>query len=85
MGFGIGFLFLWGVRFLLLTRMIGIVCLILSALSTSGLYSYVFIDALRNNILFLALGFAFGALLHIVFFPSSVKIDRDIESPKGSG
>jgi hypothetical protein len=44
------------------------------------LYSYIFIDALRNKILFLALGFAFGALLHIVFFPSSVKIDRDIES-----
>jgi uncharacterized metal-binding protein len=80
MGFVIGFLFLWGVRFLLLTRMIGIVCLILSALSTSGLYSYIFIDALRNKILFLALGFTFGALLHIVFFPSSVKIDREIES-----
>ncbi len=78
-GFIIGFLFLWGVKFLLLTRMVGLVSLILSALSTSGLYSYIFIDTLRNTILFLALGFAFGALLHIVFFPSSIKIDREVE------
>ena len=78
-GFMIGFLFLWGVRFLLLTRMVGIVTLILSALSASGLYSYIFIETLRNKILFLALGFTFGALLHIVFFPSSIKIDREME------
>jgi len=78
-GFVIGFLFLWGVRFLLLTRMVGLVSLILSAVSTSGLYSYVFIDTLRDKMLFAALGFAFGALLHIVIFPSSIKIDREIE------
>ena len=76
-GFMIGFLFLWGVRFLLTTRMVGLVSLILSAVSASGLYSYIFIDTLRNKILFLSLGFAFGALLHIVFFPSSIKIERD--------
>jgi uncharacterized metal-binding protein len=76
-GFIVGFLFLWGVRFLLLTRMVGLVSLILSAVSTSSLYSYIFIDALRNKILFLALGFAFGALLHMVFFPSSIKIERE--------
>ena len=78
-GFLIGFLFLWGVRFLLLTRMVGLVSLILSAVSSSGLYSYVFIDTLRDEILFSALGFTFGALLHIVFFPSSTKIDREME------
>ena len=78
-GFVIGFLFLWGVRFLLLTRMVGLVSLILSAVSTSGLYSYVFIDTLRDKMLFAALGFAFGALLHIVIFPSSIKIEREIE------
>jgi hypothetical protein len=78
-GFMIGFLFLWGVRFLLLTRMVGLVSLILSAVSTSGFYSYVFMDTLRDKVVFAALGFAFGALLHIVFFPSSVKIDREIE------
>ena len=78
-GLMIGFLFLWGVRFLLLTRMVGLVSLILSALSASGLYSYIFIDTLRSKILFLALGFAFGALLHIVLFPSSTKIDRETE------
>lgn len=78
-GFVIGFLFLWGVTSLLLTRMVGLVSLVLSALSTSGLYSYIFIDAVRNRILFLALGFAFGALLHIVFFPSSIKIERETQ------
>lgn len=76
-GFIIGFLFLWGVRFLLTTRMVGLVSLILSAVSASGLYSYIFIDTLRNSIFFLSLGFAFGALLHIVFFPSSAKIEKD--------
>jgi uncharacterized metal-binding protein len=76
-GFVIGFLFLWGVRFLLLTRMVGLVSLILSYVSTSSLYSYIFIDAFRNKILFLALGFAFGALLHMVFFPSSIKIEKE--------
>jgi hypothetical protein len=79
-GFIVGFLFLWGVRFLLLTRMVGLVSLILSSVSTSSLYSYIFIDALRNKILFLALGFAFGALLHMVFFPSSIKIEREENS-----
>jgi len=83
-GFVVGFLFLWGVGFLLLTRMVGLVSLILSALSTSGLYSYIFIDTLRDEILFAALGFVFGALLHIVFFPSSIKIDRETElGPEG--
>jgi hypothetical protein len=79
-GFTVGSLFLWGVRFLLLTRMVGLVSLILSAASTSGLYSYIFIDTIRDKILFAALGFAFGALLHIVFFPSSVKIEKEMES-----
>jgi uncharacterized metal-binding protein len=79
-GFIIGFLFLWGVRYLLLTRMVGLVSLILSSVSTSSLYSYIFINTLRNKILFLALGFAFGALLHMVFFPSSIKIEREENS-----
>jgi hypothetical protein len=60
--------------------MVGLVSLILSAASTSGLYSYIFIDTIRDKILFAALGFAFGALLHIVFFPSSVKIEKEMES-----
>jgi hypothetical protein len=59
--------------------MVGLISLVLSALSTSSLYSYIFIDTLRDKILFVALGFAFGALLHIVFFPSSIKIDREME------
>lgn len=78
-GFTIGFLFLWGVKFLLLTRMVGLVSLVLSATGVSSLYSYIFVDTLRDKILFLALGFAFGALLHIVFFPGSIQIDRKME------
>jgi hypothetical protein len=72
-GFVIGFMFLWGVRFLVPTRMVGLISLILSATSTSALYSYVFIESLRGTVLFLSLGVAFGALLHIVFFPASIR------------
>ena len=76
----IGFLFLWIVRFLLPTRMVGFISLILSAASTSGLYAYVFIESLRGTILFLALGIAFGALLHIVLFPNSIRVERPSDS-----
>jgi len=72
----IGFLFLWIVRFLLPTRMVGLISLILSAASTSGLYAYIFIESLRGTILFLALGMAFGALLHIALFPNSIRVER---------
>jgi len=75
-GFIVGFFFLWIVRFLLPTRMVGLISLILSAASTSGLYAYIFIESLRGTILFLALGIAFGALLHIALFPSSIRIER---------
>jgi hypothetical protein len=83
-GLIIGFLFLWIVRFLLPTRMVGLISLILSAASTSGLYAYVFIESLRSTILFLALGIAFGALLHIVLFPNSIRVERPSDSQKKS-
>ncbi len=79
-GLIIGFLFLWIVRFILPTRMVGLISLILSAASTSGLYAYVFIESFRGTILFLALGIAFGALLHIVLFPSSIRVERPSDS-----
>ncbi len=72
-GFIIGFLFLWGVRLLAPTRVVGLINLILSAASTSAIYNYIFVESLRSTILFLALGIAFGALLHIVLFPSSIR------------
>ena len=75
-GLMIGFLFLWIVRFLLPTRMAGLISLILSAASTTGLYAYVFVESLRSTILFLALGIAFGALIHIVLFPNSIRDEK---------
>ncbi len=83
-GFIIGFLFLWIVRFLLPTRMVGLISLILSAAGTTGLYAYVFIENLRRTILFLALGIAFGALLHIVLFPNSIRAESPPDSQEGS-
>jgi hypothetical protein len=80
LGLIMGFLFLWIVRFLLPTRMVGLTSLILSAASTSGLYAYVFVESLRGTILFLALGIAFGALLHIVLLPSSIRTGNPADS-----
>jgi len=75
MGTGLvgGFLLLWGVRFLAPTRLVGLVTLILAAASSSALFSYVFIESLRSTMVFLTLGTALGALLHVVFFPDSVR------------
>ena len=83
-GLFIGFAFLWAVRVLLPTRMVGLISLPLSAASTSGLCTYIFIPNLRGIILFLALGIAFGALLHMILFPSSMKIARDGDYQEGS-
>ena len=83
-GLIIGFLFLWMVRFLLPTRMVGLISLVLSAASTSGLYAYVFIETLRDTILFLALGIAFGALLHIALFPNSIRVEGPSDSQEKS-
>ena len=80
LGLIVGFMFLWIVRFLLPTRMVGLISLILSAASTTGLYAYVFVESLRGTILFLALGIAFGALLHIVLFPNSVGAESSSDS-----
>ncbi len=83
-GLMIGFLFLWIVRFLLPTRMVGLISLVLSAASTTGLYVYVFVESLRSTILFLALGIAFGALIHIVLFPNSIRAESPPDSQERS-
>lgn len=80
LGFIIGFVFLWVVMLLLPTRMVGLISLILFAANTSALYSYFFIEGLRSTILFLTPGIAFSALLHIVFFPNSITVDRETAS-----
>ena len=84
LGLIVGFMFLWVVRFLLPTRMVGLISLILSAASTTGLYAYVFIENLIGTILFLALGIAFGALLHIALLPNSIRAESPADSQEKS-
>jgi hypothetical protein len=76
-GLTAGFVFLWMVRFLVPTRVVGLVTLLLSATSTCALFSYVFIDSLRLSVLYASLGAALGILLHIVVFPASLKGTSD--------
>ncbi|PKO21872.1 MAG: hypothetical protein CVU38_12395 [Chloroflexi bacterium HGW-Chloroflexi-1] len=73
LGFVIGFLFLWMVKVTVPTRLVGLITLLLSAVSTSALFTYIFINSLRVSVLYWALGTALGILLHIVFFPTSVR------------
>lgn len=72
-GLGLGFVFLWAVRYIEPSPVVGLLSLVLSAASLSALYSYIFIERLRTEMLFLTLGTALGALLHVVFFPQSVR------------
>lgn len=69
----IGFAFLLAARYLLSTRLVGVVVLCLSAASAIALYSYILLVSMRADILFLALGFAFGGLFHVVIFPNSIR------------
>lgn len=72
-GLASGFVFLFVVRFLAHTSVVGFVTLILSAASTCALFSYIFIDSLRVSFMYAALGTALGMLLHLMMLPSSVK------------
>jgi hypothetical protein len=72
-GLGGGFVFLGLVRFTLPTRLVGVLTLMLSAASTSALFTYVFLPPLRDTVLYWTLGVAMGILLHIVLFPGSVR------------
>jgi len=51
----------------------GIVTLILSAISLSALFSYIFIDSSRDPIFNVTLGSAIGILLSLVFFPKTLE------------
>ncbi len=72
-GFIIGFPFLWGLKYLVPTRLVGLISLTLAASSSSALFSYIFFESIRSKMVFLALGTALGALLHIVFSPDSIR------------
>lgn len=77
LGLVVGFIFLWLVRAMIPTRLVGLITLLLATTSTSALFTYVFINSLRVSVLYWVLGTALGILLHIVLFPASV---RDIFS-----
>ena len=73
-GFAFGFLFLWLARILARTHVVGVVTMLLTTLSISGLFSYFCIDIYRIYVLYGALGISLGALLHIILFPYSIRI-----------
>ncbi len=74
LGWGLttGFVFLWIVRHAVLTRLVGLITLMLAGSSTSAIFTYIFIDSLRVSVLYWTLGTALGILLHIVLFPASI-------------
>jgi hypothetical protein len=72
-GCGGGFLFLLMFRAIINTRLSGLLTLILSLGSLSGLFTYLFVLDLRPQVLYSVLGFTLGFLFHIVIFPSSVR------------
>jgi len=75
LGFGlaVGFVFLWAVRNAVPTRLVGLITLMLSASSTTAVFTYIFINSLHVSVLYWTLGAALGILMHIVFFPSSIE------------
>jgi hypothetical protein len=72
-GLAAGFVFLWLVRHAMPTCLVGLITLMLTASSTSAMFTYVFLDSLRVSVLYATLGTALGILLHIVLFPASVE------------
>jgi hypothetical protein len=75
-GLVFGFMFLLIVRLVAPTPVVGLLTLILSAASSIAMFNYLFMPGVRGGVASLALGFALGALLHVVFFPSSVRFAR---------
>ncbi len=65
-----GFVFLAGIRFVIPTRIIGLVTLLLVWASSSALFSYIFIANIRDIVIGFALGTIIGALIYIVLFPA---------------
>ena len=52
------------------TRVVGVFVLVLVASTSIALFSYVFIRDVRQQLVFVALGWALGVLLHEMFFPN---------------
>ncbi|KAF0146365.1 MAG: hypothetical protein FD156_33 [Nitrospirae bacterium] len=71
-GLFLGFAMLFGIKYLIPTRIVGFLILFLTFSSASALYSYVFIQTFNEWLLSSTLGVAFGALLHIMIWPKSI-------------
>lgn len=69
-GFFSGFVILLAFHFAAPTRLVGLITLLLSATSSSALFSYIFLAHLHAPILYLTLGLAVGVLVHIVMYPA---------------
>lgn len=72
-GIAAGLLMFGLVRYLVPTKLVGIVVLWLVAASTIGLYSYIFIESMRPALLYMTLGFGFGTFAHIMVIPTSMR------------
>ena len=85
-GLGAGFVFLWLLRILVSTRVVGIVTLFTTSSSTIGLFGYLFLIKTHDVIFYSTLGVALGMLLHAIVFPTSVRSlggnDQDDEKDK---
>ncbi len=68
----VGFCLLRILIFLKTTPIIGLITLILSAASSSALFSYLFTASIRGFAMFVAIGTIFGMLLYIVLFPQTI-------------
>lgn len=69
----IGFGLLWSVKRVLPTRYVGISTLLLSAVGTSALYSFIFIEDMRVGVMYAALGGVLGMLMYLMLFPMSTR------------
>jgi hypothetical protein len=66
----IGFASLAGMSYLIPTRVVGLVTLLLTCASTSALFNYIFIENDRNLVMCFAVGTLVGALIYMVVFPT---------------
>ena len=71
---GGGFIFLWFLRILVSTRLVGVITLIITTVSLIALFAYIFLTEYHILILYTSFGTALGILIHIVLFPNSIKI-----------
>jgi hypothetical protein len=67
-----GFVLLLLISVLKSNRGIGIITFLLTATSTCSLFSYIFIQSIRDTVMFFALGLLCGILIGFIFFPQVV-------------